>query len=170
MGGVGVLALREQVRAVAQGSHIGGVHGKLFLAHDVDRQVGEVFAFQRYIADVPGVGVPLAVIPGLHHDALGEDVLLLKEHIQRPLHLVQRPLPLMVGGEDGDKHIGVVPDLVQVEVVFVVGMGAFVGVQVVLQIRLHPGIGGLRAQHSLVGGGIGGPGDAGHAALHQHGT
>lgn len=86
------------------------------------------------------------------------------------MHLVQRPLPLMVGGEDGNEHIGVVPDLVQVKVVFVVGMGALVGVQVVLQLRLHPGIGVLRAQHGLVGGGIGGAGDAGHTALYQHGT
>ena len=170
MGGVGVLALREQVRAVAQGRHIDGIHGKLVLAHDVDRQVGQVGIFQRYIADVPGVGVSLAIMPGLHHDTLGKDILLLKEHIQRHLYLVQRPLSLMIGGEDRNEHIGVMPDLVQVEVVFVVGMGTLVGVQVVLQLRLHPSIGGLRAQHGLVGRGIGGAGDARHAALHQHGT
>ena len=73
-------------------------------------------------------------MPGLHHDTLGKDILLLKEHIQRHLYLVQRPLSLMIGGEDRNEHIGVMPDLVQVEVVFVVGMGTLVGVQVVLDV------------------------------------
>ena len=77
-------------------------------------------------------------MPGLHHDTLGKDILLLKEHIQRHLYLVQRPLSLMIGGEDRNEHIGVMPDLVQLVTVFVVaGVVALGVVYVLLQLGFH---------------------------------
>ena len=116
---------REQVRSVAQGGHIHGVHGELVLAHDIDRHMGEVEILQRDGADVPGVGnlylvlVALAVrprfcpIPCFSGHGLGEDVLLVKEHFQIPLHLVQGEHPLVKRRQDGQQHIGVMLDLVQ---------------------------------------------------------
>ena len=50
-----VLRAAEQVRAVAQSSHIHGVKGELILRHDIDRHMGEVEVFQLYGADVVGV-------------------------------------------------------------------------------------------------------------------
>ena len=41
-----VLRAAEQVRAVAQSSHIHGVKGELILRHDIDRHMGEVEVFQ----------------------------------------------------------------------------------------------------------------------------
>ncbi|CAN4005357.1 hypothetical protein BFDFBN_BFDFBN_01170, partial [Dysosmobacter welbionis] len=37
---------------VAQHRHIRCVHGKLFLRHDVDRDVGEIEVFELHVADV----------------------------------------------------------------------------------------------------------------------
>ena len=81
---------REQVWAVAQGGHIHGVHGKRFLIHHVDRQMGEVEVFQLHGADIiividpvalrMGVallvrpGIRLNVVPPLHLHRLGEDI------------------------------------------------------------------------------------------------
>ena len=76
----------EQVGAVAQGGHIGGIQGKLFLAHHIDRHMGEVEVLQRDGADIPGVRnfhlilIALAVRPclcpiaGLRGHGFGEDV------------------------------------------------------------------------------------------------
>lgn len=77
----------------------------------------------------------------------------------------------MVGGEDGDQHIGVVADLVQVEVVLVIaGVQAGIVVQLVLERRLHPGVCGLGPQHILVPAGVGGTAQRGQPALQQNGT
>ena len=98
---------REQIGAVAQGGHIGGVQGKLFLAHDVDRHMGEVEVFQRDGADIPGVRnfhlilIALAVrprfrpIPGLRGHGFGEDILLVKEGLKVALYLVNGEHPFM---------------------------------------------------------------------------
>ena len=124
--------------------------------------MGKVFVFQRDIADVVIVGdfhivgVALAVRPAfrpiahLNHHILGENVLAVKEGFQRPLNLIQRPCPLMEHRQDRDQHIGIVLNAVQVEVILVIVMGAFVAVQVVLELRLHAAVGRLRRQHFLV--------------------
>ena len=99
----------------------------------------------------------MIVIAGLGGDGLGEDVLALKEHFQRSTYVCQCPAALVVGGEQGDQHIGVMSDLVQVKLVCVIAwVQGSVIVQLVFQRGLHPGVRGLRAQHIRVGGGIGG--------------
>ena len=115
----------------------------------------EVEILQGDGADIPSVGnlylvlVALAVrprfcpIPCFGGHGLGEDVLLVKEHFQIPLHLVQGEHPLVKRRQDGQQHIGVMLDLVQVKVIFVVVVGGLVGVQIFLQLRLHLAVGGL---------------------------
>ena len=46
--------------------------------------------------------------------------------------------------QQGNKHIGIVFNLVQIEVVLVIIVGAFVGIKVDLQFCLQPGISRLR--------------------------
>ena len=41
----------EQILAVAKHRHICRVHGKLFLRHDVDRDMGEIEVFELHVAD-----------------------------------------------------------------------------------------------------------------------
>jgi len=57
--------------------------------------------------------------------------------------------------QDGDQHIGIVLNAVQVKVVLVIVVGTFVVVQVGLELRLHAGIGRLRRKHFLVLGRVG---------------
>ena len=159
---VHIPGLREQVGPVAQAGHIEGIPGQLLLAHKLQGEMGKVFVFQRHIADIPVIRdfhliiVALAVCAGfrpvahLHHHILGENVLAVKEHFQGALYLGKRPFPLVEHREDGDEHIGIVFDPVQVKMVFVIVVGAFVGVQVVLQLRLHIHIGGLSTQDVLI--------------------
>ena len=146
--------------------------------------MGKVFVFQRDIADVVivghlhCVGTALAVrpafcpIPNLHHHILGENVLAVKKVFQRPLYLIRRPCPLMEHRQNGDQHIGIVLDFIQVKMVLVIVVGAFVAVQIVLQLGLHAGIGSLRRQHFLVLGRVGGRSHCacpGVAKRHQRG-
>ena len=151
-----IVGAGEQIRTVAQRRHVEGISGKLFLAHDVDRQVGKVFAFQRDIADIPCVGIALCVIPGFRYHRFRERVLAVKEHLQSVLYLGQRPFPLMPCADDGQQHIGIVFYFIEVKMVFVVAVDAGVGIQIVLQLGLHAGIGGLGPQQVSVLGGIGG--------------
>ena len=74
----------------------------------------------------------------------------IRDSFQGALYLGKRPFPLVKHREDGDEHIGIVFDPVQVKMVFVIVVGAFVGVQVVLQLRLHIYIGGLSPQDVLI--------------------
>ena len=106
--------------------------------------MGEVEILQRDGADIPGIGnlhlvlIALVVrprfcpIPCFGGHGLGENVLLFKQHLQIPLHLVQGKHPFMEGGQDGQQHIGVMLDLVQVKVILVVVVGCLIGVQVLL--------------------------------------
>ena len=181
----------EQVWTVPQGRHEQGIPGELALAHDVNRQVGEVEVFQGHGADIVIVGyshrVGAAVrgrpafrpIAHLHHHILRQDILAVKKGLERPLHLGQRPFPLMERGENRDQHIGVMLDVIQIEVVFIVAVGAGVGVQVVLQLRLQRTVGGLGPQHIPVLGGVGAGShrphrpiphryQGGHTRLHHH--
>lgn len=82
VGGVG-----KQVGTVAEGGHIDGVPGHLFFAQQGNRQVGQVFVFQRHIADVPRIGFIVAVIACLHFHTLRQNILAVKEHLQGALHL-----------------------------------------------------------------------------------
>ena len=61
-------------------------------------------------------------------------------------------------------------DVVQFEVVLVVVVGAFVGVEILLQFRFHGAILRLCRQHIRVLTGVGGYVDAGSSALNQHGA
>ena len=143
--------------------------------------MGEIEVFQRDIADVIVVRhlhlivVALAVRPGngtvahLHHHILGQNVLAVKEHLERPPHLVQRPLTLMERTDDGQQHIGIVFDGVEIKMVFVIIVGSGIGVEVALQLVLQSAVGGLRSQQVSVLGGIGRRADgSGHAVAHRH--
>ena len=65
---------------------------------------------------------------------------------------VQRPLlPVEIRGDDGDEHIGIVPDFVSIDMVFVIpGMVLFVAIHFVLQFTLLGGIGALRGAHIVL--------------------
>jgi len=70
--------------------------------------------------------------------------------LERTLHLIQRELALVKSRENGDQHIGVMLNIVQIEVILVVVMGAFVGVEIALQLLLHLAILRLRAEHCVI--------------------
>ena len=172
-----IAGLREQVGAVAQRSHIEGIPGKLFLGHHVDRYMGKVEVFQRHITNVVVVRhfhivvVALAVRPGfrpiphLHHYILGENILAVEQALKRTLHLVHRPRPLMERREHGDQHIGVVLNVIEVKMVFVIIVGGFIGVEVLLQLSLQCTIGGLGPQHIPILGRIGAGGYRTHKTV-----
>ena len=50
-------------------------------------KMGKVAVFQRHIADIPGVRIAIAVVPGFPHHALRQDILAVKEHFQGALYL-----------------------------------------------------------------------------------
>ena len=134
--------------------------------------MGEIEVFELHVADVvvirdaigfrvrvavcvrPCVG--LRAVSGFDDDLFGEDVLLLKQHLKRTLHLIQRELALMESRENGDQHIGVMLNIIQIEVIFVIVMSAFVGVEIALQILLHLAILRFCAQHRIILAEIGG--------------
>ena len=134
--------------------------------------MGEVEVFELHVADVVvirdtiGFRVRIAVcirpcvglraVSGFDDNLFGEDVLLFKQHLERTLHLIQRELALMESRENGDQHIGVMLNIVQIEVVFIIVVSAFVGVEIALQILLHLAILRLRAQHRIILAEIGG--------------
>ena len=100
--------------------------------------------------------VGFRAVSGFDDDLFGEDVLLFKQHLKRSLHLIQRELTLMESRENGDQHIRVMLNIVQIEVVFIVVVSAFVGVEIVLQLLLHLAILRFCAQHRIILAEIGG--------------
>ena len=128
--------------------------------------MGEIEVFELHVADVvvirDAVGfrvrvavcvrpcVGLRAVSGFDDDLFGEDVLLFKQHLKRTLHLVQCELALVESRENGDQHIGVMLNIVQIEVVFIVVVSAFVGVKIALQLLLHLAILRLRAEHRVI--------------------
>ena len=151
------------------------------MGHDVYRHMGEIEVTKLHMADIVGVGnlnvvfvflrialtgfricdVPgacpgLGAVSCLRRNTLGEDILLFKQHIQNAAHLVYFPFTAFESGYHGDQHIGVMLDLVQVEMVLVIVVGAFVGIKIALQLRLHAAVGGFRRQHIRILQGIGG--------------
>ena len=109
------------------------------------------------------------VVPLLRHHFFGQNVLAVKEVLERSLHLVQRPRPLMECGDHGDQHIGVVLNIIEVKVVFIVIVGGIVGVEVVLKLVLQTAIVGLGPQHIRILRLVGAGGHRTHKAVaHRH--
>ena len=144
--------------------------------------MGEVEVFQRDGADGPGIGHPnrigvaLAVRPcfrpiaGLRGHGFGENVLLVKEGLKVALYLVNGEHPFMECRQNGDQHIGVMLDFVQVEVILVIVVGGLVGIQVFPQFILFGAVGFFRRQHVGILGQIGRCHDIGHPAAEHGGT
>ena len=134
--------------------------------------MGEIEVFELHVADVvvirDAVGfrvrvavcirpcVGLRAVSGFDDNLFGKDVLLFKQHLERTLYLIQRELALMESREDGDQHIGVMLNIIQIEVIFVIVMSAFIVIQIALQLLLHPAILRLRAEHRIILAEIGG--------------
>ena len=128
--------------------------------------MGEIEVFELHVADVVvirdavGFRVRVAVcvrpcvgfraVSGFDDNLFGEDVLLFKQHLERTLYLIQRELALMESRENGDQHIGVMLNVIQIEVVFIIVVSAFVGVEIALQLLLHLAILRFRAQHRVI--------------------
>ena len=128
--------------------------------------MGEIEVFELHVADVvvirDAVGfrvriavcirpcVGLRAVSGFDDDLFCEDILLFKQHLKCTLHLIQRELALMESREDGDQHIGVMLNIVQIEVILVIVMVTFIVIQIALQLLLHPAILRLRAQHRVI--------------------
>ena len=85
----------------------------------------------------------------------------------------------MYGADNRQQHIGIVFNVIQLKVVFVIIVSAFVAVQIVLQLGLQPAVGGLGPAQIGILGGIGGRADGphhavanrhrrGHTRLHEH--
>ena len=96
--------------------------------------------------------------------------MLVKEGLKVALYLVDGEYPFMECRQNGDQHIGVVLDLVQLEVILVIVVGSLVGVQVLPQFILFGAVGFFRRQHIGILGEIGGGHDVGHTAAEHGGT
>ena len=80
-------------------------------------------------------------VPGFRFHGLRQNVLFRKQHFQVGLHFRSGKDTFMEGGENRDQHIGIVFDGVQIVMVFIVGMSAFVGVQIGFQFCFHSTVG-----------------------------
>ena len=112
----------------------------------------------------------LGAISGLRGDRLGKDILLVKQHLKIVLYLVNGELTLMERRQNGQQHIGIVFDLVQIEMVFVIIVGLLIGVQILPQFILHRAVGGLCRQQVRILREIGGRDNVGHASAEDGGT
>ena len=128
--------------------------------------MGEIEVFELHVADVvvirdaigfrvrvavrvrPCVG--LRAVSGFDDNLFGEDVLLFKQHLERTLYLIQRELALVESRENGDQHIGVMLNIIQIKVILVIVMVTFIVIQIALQLLLHPAILRLRAEHRVI--------------------
>ena len=81
--------------------------------------------------------VRFVVIAFLHHHFLGQNVLLFKKGLERTLYLIHRPRPFVESGKHGNQHIGIMLDLVEVKVVFVIAVGSFVAGKILPQLVLQ---------------------------------
>ena len=145
--------------------------------------MGKVEVFQLHLADIVVVRyfhvivVSFAVCPclrpiaHLHFHGLRQDVLLFKEHLQLRLNLVDGEHPFMERRENGDQHIRVMLDLVQIKTVFVIsGVQSLIVVQLILKLLLQFAVGRLRSQHIRILGEIRGSEYTAHAGARHHGT
>ena len=145
--------------------------------------MGQVEILQGHSADVIVIGhlhvilIALAVCPGfrpvadLHRHRLGQGILPVKECLQLTLYLVHCEHPFMERRQNGDQHIGVMADGIQIKAVFIIaGVQGLIVVQFILKVRLQSRIGRLRRQHIRVLGKIGGQEHAAHAGAAHHGA
>ena len=145
--------------------------------------MGKVEVFQLHIANIVVVWyfhvivVSFAVCPCLrpiaylHLHGLRQDILLFKEHLQFSLNLVDGEHPFMERRENGDQHIRVMLDLVQVKTVFVIsGVQSLIVVQFILKFLFQFAVGRLCSQHIRVLGEIRGSEYTAHAGARHHGT
>ena len=145
--------------------------------------MGKIEVFQLHLADIVVVRyfhvivVSFAVCPclrpiaHLHFNGLRQNVLLFKEHLQLRLNLVDGKHPFMERRENGDQHIRVMLDLVQIKTVFVIsGVQSLIVVQLILKFLLQFAVGRLRSQHIRILREIRGSEHAAHAGARHHGT
>ena len=145
--------------------------------------MGKVEVFQLHIANIVVVWyfhvivVSFAVCPclrpiaHLHFHGLRQDVLLFKEHLQLRLNRVDGEHPFMERRENGEQHIRVMFDLVQIKTVFVIsGVQSLIVVQLILKLLLQFAIGRLRSQHIRILGEIRRSKYTAHTGACHHGT
>ena len=136
--------------------------------------MAEVEVFQLHMADGVGIAfyatISIVPIAKFRFHVHRENVLLFKKGIQRRHDLGQSPALRVHGRENGDQHIGVVADCIQVKMILVVIMVLLKPVQLLLQGSLHLAVGFLRTQHGIVLGGIAAGCQTGTQALNHHGT
>ena len=167
----------------------------MILVHQVDRQMGQIEVFQRHRTDVIIVGnlhfifvfldagrtgirvcnrviagAGFRPVAGLNLHILRQRILAVEDGLEQAAYLVNRPFSLPERRQHGNQHIGVMFDLIQVKMVFVVIMGAFVIVQILLKLCLKRQILRLRRQHICISAGIGGQHAGGCERTHHHGT
>ena len=116
---------------------------EVFQLHGADvigvRHLHLVFVFLRdpilQLIVIVGVaaGSDLHAVSGFRLHGLRKDILLFKEHIEDTTDLRDRPLSAHQRGDCGNQDIGIVFDVVQLIVVFVVIVLGFVVVQPCLQ-------------------------------------
>ena len=115
-------------------------------------------------------GSGLCAVSGFRLHGLRKDILLFKQHIQNPADLRDRPFSAHQRGDRGNQDIGIVFDVVQLIVVFVVIVLGFVVVQPCLQFCLHSAILRLCRQHILIQRRIGGSGNGRACTLEHQGA
>ena len=109
-------------------------------------------------------------VAGFHYDIFRENVLLLEQHLKRSLYFIQRPFALMQCRENRDQHIGVMFNIVQIEVILVVVVSTLIVVQILLQLGFHITVGRFRTAHIRILWGIGTCNNTGTRAFQQHRT
>ena len=91
--------------------------------------------------------------------------------MQLRLNRVDGEHPFMERRENGDQHIRVMLDFVQIKAVFVIsGVQSFIVVQLILKFLLQFAVGRLRSQHIRILGEIRGSKYTAHARARHHGT
>ena len=115
-------------------------------------------------------GVRFNVVPLFHLHRFREDVLLFKQHLKIALYFIQGELSLVERRKDGQQHIRVMLNVIQIVVILVIVMGLLIGIQILPQLVLQGTVGGLRAQQVRILGEIGGGQDVGHSAAEHGGT
>ena len=91
--------------------------------------------------------------------------------MQLRLNLVDGEHPFMERRENGDQHIRVMLDLIQIKTVFVIsGVQSLIVVQLILKLLLQFAVGRLRSQHIRVRGEIRGSKYTAHTGARHHGT
>ena len=91
--------------------------------------------------------------------------------MQLRLNFVDGEHPFMERRENGDQHIRVMLDLIQIKTVFVIsGVQSLIVVQLILKLLLQFAVGRLRSQHIRILGEIRRSKYTAHAGACHHGT